>query len=198
MCVCNATNITLMFPAHDNDCTVYKNIMFQRVRLTVNKKTYPESEFETTWDGRFVQYQYMANELDGCIEATNEFTESISRGLCNVYDEEIKRCLLCPFDNTSFGINFQLERGNSGYVFDGVDTGSHAVNIEFVGTPYNKDHSNPYIYADIKEHNSGVEVDNTKKSRPHPEMWVCSDTYWTWSIEEGVKYYPRGIPAGYD
>ena len=37
-------------------------------RLTVNKKVYPETEFKHTWGGRFVQYQLMANELDGCIK----------------------------------------------------------------------------------------------------------------------------------
>ena len=33
---------------------------------------------------------------------------------------------------------------------------------------------------------------------PPPEMWVCSDTYWTWSVQDGVRYYARGIPAGYE
>ena len=199
----NATNITLMFPMHENDCTVYKNIMFDGVRLTVNKKVYPETEFKHTWGGRFVQYQLMANELDGCIEATQEFMESISRPLNNVYDYDFEsngRLTLCPFDNTSFGINFQLERGNSGYVFDGVDTGSHAISVEFIGHPHSTSGvNNPYIYADLKvTGDKGIVVDATKKSRPNPEMWICSDTYWTWSVEDGVKYYPRGIPAGYD
>ena len=199
----NATNITMMFPLHDNDVTVYKNIMFDGVKLTVNKKVYPETEFEHTWGGRFIQYQLQANELDGTIEATQEFMESISRPLNDVYEftnEKDKRLVLCPFDNTSFGINFQLERGNSGYVFDGIDTGSHAINIEFSGYPHSREtDKNPYYYADLKvEPYKGVVVDTKKHERPHPEMWVCSDTYWTWSVEDGVKYYPRGIPAGFD
>ena len=196
----NATNITMMFPEHANDCTVYKNIMFKQVRLTVNKKVYPETEFDNTWDGRFVQYQLMANELDGCIEPTQEFIESISRPLNDTTPGGNNlRCLLCPFDNTSFGINFQLERGNSGYVFDGIDTGSHAITIEFKGTPIDTNNqNNPYIYADLEVGGYGVQVNAAKNTRPNPEMWVCSDTYWTWSVEDGVKYYPRGIPAGYD
>ena len=30
-----------------------------------------------------------------------------------------------------------------------------------------------------------------------PEAWVCRDSYFTWSVE-GVKYFPDGIPAGYE
>ena len=37
-----------------------------------------------------------------------------------------------------------------------------------------------------------------KSSPPPPELWVCSDTYWTWSVQDGVRYYQRGIPAGYE
>ena len=201
----NATNITMMFPQHDGDCTVYKNIMYENVRLTVNKKVYPETEFENTWDGRFIQYQLQANELDGDIEPTKEFMESISRPLQKVENygpplfERGKRFLMCPFDNTSFGINFQLERGNAGYVFDGIDTGSQAVNIEFKGTPLVQGNDDPYIYPNMQVNNGApISVNNAYTNQCFPEMWICSDTYWTWSIQDGVKYYPRGIPTDYE
>ena len=200
----NATNITIMFPKHTNDCTVFQNVMYNDVRLMVNKKLYPETSFDNTYDGRFVQYQLMANELDD-LEPTDEFLESISRPLNN--PETGARLITTPFDNTSFGINFQLERGNSGYVFDGIDTGSHAVTIEFKGTREfgtgggEERLKNSYLYPDITTTDHGKtlkvkEIDNP--SPPLPELWVCSDTYWTWSVDDGVKYYQRGIPAGYD
>ena len=194
----NATNITMMFPLHSEDCTVFQNINYKNVKLIVNKRTYPETEFDNTWDGRFVQYQLMANELDGMIEPTREFVESITRPLSLEFERketdadtyrtaneppEGKRFKMSPFDNTSFGINFQLERGNAGYVFDGIDTGSHTVTIEFRG--------HPDIDADLDF------IERTS-APPPPEMWVCSDTYWTWSVQDGVRYYARGIPAGYE
>ena len=197
----NATNITMMFPKHSADCTVFDNIMYENVRLTVNKKRFPETDFENTWDGRFVQYQLQANELDG-LEPTQEFLESISRPLCGVNKSNEttygKRMLFCPFDNTSFGINFQLERGNSGYVFDGIDTGSHAITVEFKGTALFDKKVNPHLSPDLKVGGNCLQVSETDKEFPLPEMWVCSDTYWTWSVEDGVRYYQRGIPAGYD
>ncbi len=211
----NATNITVMFPFHSEDCTVFQNIGYKNVKLIVNKKAYPETEWNNTWDGRFVQYQLMANELDGMIEPTQEFVESISRPLTLEYTtgemqgsellsaldpEEGKRIKTAPFDNTSFGINFQLERGNAGYVFDGIDTGSHTVTIEFRGESKNTGHDNE---GDVLWHPDQI-ADLTfpriseKSSPPPPELWVCSDTYWTWSVQDGVRYYQRGIPAGYE
>ena len=198
----NATNITMMFPFNSNDCTVFPNVMYEQVRLTVNKKMYPETEFDNTWDGRFVEYQLQANELDE-LEPTKEYLESISNPQTGVGPEDDphygKRRLFDPFDNTSFGINFQLERGNSGYVFDGIDTGSHAITIEFKGTPKFRDgKTNPYLYPALKINGNSLAVNDAERETPLPEMWVCSDTYWTWSVEDGVRYYQRGIPAGYD
>ena len=202
----NATNITMMFPAKTTHCTVYQNVMLEQCWLSVNKKKYPETYFDNTWDGRFVQYQLMANELDGNIEPTDEFVESISKPINNVYPKhmwisgepvEKERFLLCPFDNTSFGINFQLERGNSGYVFDGVDSGNQAVSIEFKGNLLNSDTNNAYLYPDVSQTGRLIAVQSDKQE-PIPEMWICSDTYWTWSIQDGVQYYPRGRPTGYD
>ena len=210
----NATNITMMFPAHTGDYTCFQNIMCSKVRLTVNKKAYPETEFDNTWDGRFLSYQLMANELDGCIEPTQEVVESFSRPLNHVYEDNMfvdftslvkksrgARFLNCPFDNTSFGINFQLERGNSGYVFDGIDSGSSAVSIEFRATKEfdNEDDCNPLSYPNIKAApNQWLSVDTSNTGNCTPEMWICSDTYWTWDAQSGVTYYSRGRPTGYD
>ena len=208
----NATNITVMFPLHSNDYTVFQNINYKDVKLIVNKKTYPETEWEHTWDARFVQYQLMANELDGMIEPTQEFMESISKPLSIEFDkkelstdryrcasdpDEGKRLLMCPFDNTSFGINFQLERGNAGYVFDGIDTGSHTVSVDFHGSPMRNDESDVLFYPDLGSDLKWKKVTDTS-SPPPPELWICSDTYWTWSVQDGVRYYQRGIPAGYE
>ena len=196
----NATNITMMFPRHYNDITCYQNPMYKNVQLQIDKKVYPQQEFENTWDGRFVQYQLYANELDG-IEATNELMESISRPLNNVYDHSLKRFYSGTFDNTSFGLNFQLERSNAGYVFDGIDTGCRGVKIEFhgdridVGENVRLEKNDTYLYPETDE--KGTPTDN-QPQLPPPEMWICSDTYWSWSVENGVEYHKDGVPIGYE
>ncbi len=189
----NATNITMMFPRHPNEITCFQNIMYRNCQLTVNKKQYPDTEFETTYDGRFVQHQLIANELDGCIEATDELVRSFALPL-NKESDGTRYKATSAADNTSFGINFQLERGNSGYVFDGIDTGCHSITVQFKGQPIHTDKNDTYYYPDVDD---AGKVDETVHP-PAPEMWICSDTYWTWSLPEGVKYYPRGIAEGYE
>ena len=187
----NATNITMMFPTSPFDYTVYRNIMHKNVQLIIDKKLYPQKEFENTWDGRFVQYQLMANELDG-IEATPEYLESISQPIndpINTIRYENSR-----YDDTNFGINFQLERGNSGYVFDGVDTDNHEVWIRFKADAIATDYENSYYYPEV---NASHEIKGHIINTAHPEMWICSDTYWTWSIQDGVQYHDDGVPSGY-
>ena len=198
----NATNITMMFPRQYSDITCYQNPMYKNVQLLIDKKVYPQQEFENTWDGRFVQYQLCANELDG-VEATQEFMESISRPLNNVYDHSLKRFYSGTFDNTSFGINFQLERGNAGYVFDGIDTGCRGVKIEFHGSPIDidenvkLDENDTYLYP-LCDENDTPKSANEQPQLPPPEMWICSDTYWSWSAENGVEYHKDGVPIGFE
>lgn len=189
----NATNITLMFPRHPGDITCFQNIMYQHCQLTVNKRQYPDTEFETTHDGRFVQHQLIANELDGCIEATDELVRSFSLALNDEVTGKRYKATSAA-DNTSFGINFQLERGNAGYVFDGIDTGCHSITVNFKGQPIHKGEDDTYFYPDVLD--NGTVVKDVHP--PAPEMWICSDTYWTWSIDGGVRYHARGVPTGYE
>ncbi len=198
----NSTNITMMFPRTNNQCTVFTNIMHENVQLIIDKRLYPHTAFENTWNGRFIQYQLQANELDGC-EATKEYLESISRPYIDHKNFSFN-IFSCPYDNTDFGINFQLERGNAGYVFDGLDTDTRDVEVKFYGRS---------IFSEEKMKETGHNILNTyyypnhdiitgnpdfNSHPPHPEMWICSDTYWTWSIENGVQYHKDGIPNGYE
>ena len=185
----NATNITMMFPRSSFDLTVFRNIMYKNIQLIVDKKLYPHQQFDNTWDGRFVQYQLMANELDG-IEATREFIESISQPLNRLSDG--LRHQMSLYDDTNFCINFQLERGNAGYVFDGIDTNNREVLIQFRAETCFPLKNNPYLNPIVNVNNT-----NAKVFIPPPEMWICSDTYWTWSANDGVQYHKDGVPDGY-
>ena len=182
----NATNITMMFPKSPADITTFDNIMYQNVQLVVNKRTYPDTEFKNTCTARFYQHQLIANELDGALEATQEFEDSFTQPLNDPTTG--KRYTNCRSDGTSFGINFQLERSNAGYVFDGLDTGSNSVTVTFRGQPMYRGDDDTYYIPDS-------ELPDVHP--PAPEAWICSDTYFTWSVN-GIDYFPNGIPEGYE
>ncbi len=179
----NATNITVMFPRRTNDVTCYDNIMYQNVQLSVNKRQYPDTEISTV-GSRFWQMQCVANELDGTLEPTQDFEESFTTALNdddgNLYTYRRK-------DASNFGINFQLERSNGGYVFDGINTGTKTVPITFKGQP---------IYSGTNDGYYNVDGD-TSLHPPAPELWICQDTYFRMSVR-GLEYMGPTIPAGYE
>ena len=182
----NATNITMMFPKSPLDITCFDNIMYQNVQLVVNKRTYPDTEFSNTCSARFYQHQLIANELDGALEATQEFEDSFTQPLNDPVTG--KRYSNCRSDGTSFGINFQLERSNAGYVFDGIDTGSNSVTVTFRGQPMYRGIDDTYYIPD---------PEYPDQHPPAPEAWICSDTYFAWSTK-GVEYFPKGVPSSYE
>ena len=183
----NATNILMMFPRSNYDCTVFQNIMYKNCQLTVHKTAYPYYPFENTWDGRFTTLQLMSYELDNT-QASPELVESLSRPLNDIskYDprDEYERFLSCPFDNTNFGINFQFDRGNCGFNFDGIDTSNNQVVVEFKGEPYCSGEYDTYLNP-LTDKKGDVLVQQPPV--PFPEMWVFSYHYWTLS-SEGIKY----------
>lgn len=176
----NATNITMMFPRRPIDITCFENIMYQNVQLIVNKRTYPDTEFATTCDARFYQHQLVANELDGMLECTKEFERSYTQPINDLktgakYSNNIA-------DATSFGINFQLERSNAGYVFDGLSY-ENPVTVTFRGQPMFNGNNDQYYNVGGGGH------------PPAPEAWICSDSYWIWSTN-GVEYVsPANVPT---
>ena len=181
----NATNITVMFPKRHNDVTCFDNIMYQNVSLSVNKHQYPDTEVSTI-GARFYQMQLVANELDGTLEATKEFEDSFTVPLNDPVTG--KRYKNCRSDATSFGINFQLERSNAGYVFDGIDTNTQTIPINFKGDPiYKGDNDTYYIF----------DPEHPDQHPPPPELWICQDTYFTMSVD-GLKYHGPTTPPGYD
>ncbi len=176
----------MMFPKSPFDITCFDNIMYQNVQLVVNKRTYPDTEFQSTCGARFYQHQLIANELDGALEATQEFEDSFTQPLNDPTTG--KRYTNCKSDGTSFGINFQLERSNAGYVFDGLDTGTNSITITFRGQPLYRGDDDTYFIPDLEYKD---------QHPPSPEAWICSDTYFAWSVN-GVEYFPRGVPAGFE
>ena len=193
----NATNIMMIFPRSFRDCTVFQNICYKNVQLFVDKLIVPHYRFATTFDGRFVQYQLMSHELDAT-EATPEYLESLSRPLNNVNNIDRDQLFLedryisCPYDNTNFNINFQLERGNIGYTFDGLDSKNDMIKVEFRGESLCDDSENDTYLSEYIFDKDSKDNDELIENIANPEMWVFQYAYWTWSIE-GVEYI-RDVP----
>ena len=185
MPVTNCSCISILFPKIDNCYTVFENPIYQNLQLTVNGKNMPDEVVDTT-GARFLQQQLIASDLDGGLECTKEFEDSIIQAK-NKNDQAATRYVNCLSDCTSFMWNVQCERGNSGYTFDGIDSNGQNIPIQIKGGPkYSGENSDTYYYFDVK--------DKTRHPPP-PQIWLCRDTYWLASTQ-GLKYVSFGTPEG--
>ena len=66
MPVTNTTCISIMFPKHDNDFTVFENPVYNNMQLTINGKNMPD-EVVSSQGARFLQHQLIAGDLSGVL-----------------------------------------------------------------------------------------------------------------------------------
>lgn len=178
----NTTCVSLMFPKNPNDITVFNNPIYQNVQLRINNTMYPDSAFSTT-DSRFLQYQLNASELDGNLECTKEFLDSITQPRND--PKTGKRYANTLSDTTSFMCNFQLERSGAGFCFDGIDSNGQNIGVELSAQPiYNGENDTYY------------DIDSKGTHPPAPELWLCRDTYFVATVGK-MKYYKESTPQGY-
>ena len=180
MPVSNTTCISIAFPKHDNDYTVFENPIYSNLQLTVNGRNIPD-EVVDSQGARFLQQQLIASDLAGGLECTKEFEDSIVMAK-NTSDGT--RYANCLSDGTSFLWNLQTERNNAGYTFDGIDSNGQNIPIQIKGQP---------IYTGANDTYYNVNADGSQHPPP-PQIWLCRDTYFLVSTE-GVKYVAFGTPA---
>jgi hypothetical protein len=173
MPVNNASCISIMFPKHDNDYTVFENPIYDNVQLTVNGRNLPD-EVVSTQGARFLQYQLTASDLSGGLEATKEYEDSI---VMSKNDSSGKRYANCLSDGTSFMFNVQCERNNAGYTFDGFDSHGQNIPIQLKGNP---------IYTGINDTYYNVDSEGIQRPPP-PQIWLCRATYFIASVD-GLQY----------
>ena len=178
----NTTSITVVFPKHANDYTCFDNPIYHNVQLTINGQNYPD-EPVSTLGARFLQYQLVASELDGGIQCTKEFEDSLTMDKNKADGGKYKNTLS---DASSFMLNIQTERSRGGYLFDGLDSNGQNIPIQIRGQP---------IYPDVND--TYYNFDETGENHPPPpQLFVCRDTYFTVDINDGLVYHPTGSPEG--
>ena len=182
MPITNTTCITIMFPKHDNDYTVFENPIYDNVQLTVNGKNVPD-EPVSTQGARFLQYQLVASDLSGGLQCTQEFEDSMIMAKNDAQGIRYKNSLT---DGTSFMLNLQTERNNAGYTYDGYDSGGQNIAIQLKGQP---------IFTDENDTYWNFNNDGGKTNPPPPQIWCCRDTYFLASVN-GLQYYNMDSPPG--
>ena len=173
-----------MFPKNARDLTCFENPMLQNVQLVIDNKNYP-SEPINTIGARFLAYQLVASDLDGPVECTKEFEDSLTHSRNDPNTQEIypNYCT----DQTAFMLNIQTERNGAAYVFDGLDSGGRNIQIQIKGSPM-------YTGRDRDSYFSGGEDGGIP---PPPQIWLCRDTYFTMDTTYGLQYHAFGTPNGY-
>ena len=178
----NITSITVVFPKHANDYTCFDNPIYHNLQLTINGKNYPD-EPVSTLGARFLQYQLVASELDGGIQCTKEFEDSLTMPKNKDDGTRYKNTLS---DASSFMLNIQTERSRGGYLFDGLDSNGQNVPIQIRGQPIHSGDGDTYFNCD----------ETGKNHPPPPQVFFCRDTYFTVDIHDGLVYHLKGCPPG--
>ena len=179
----NTTSISVMFPKHSNDYTCFDNPIYHNVQLTINGQNYPDEPISTL-GARFLQYQLVASELDGGIQCTKEYEDSLTMIKNN--ETTGKRFKNTLSDASSFMINIQTERSRGGYLFDGLDSNGQNVPIQIRGQPIHSGDGDTYFNCD----------ETGQNHPPPPQVFFCRDTYFTVDIHDGLVYHLKGCPPG--
>ena len=178
----NTTSITIVFPKHSNDYTCFDNPIYHNVQITINGQNYPDEPVSTLCS-IFLKYQLVASELDGGIQCTKEFEDSLTMIKNKDDGSKFKNTLS---DASSFMLNIQTERSRGGYLFDGLDSKGQNIPIQIRGQP---------IYTGVND--TYFNFDETGQNHPPPpQIFMCRDTFFTVDTQYGLIYHPIGVPEG--
>jgi hypothetical protein len=165
--------------------------MYQNVQCTIGNRNFPDEPFETL-GARFLQFQMIASDLDGPIEPTVEYINSLTRSKNNTNSGA--RLTQTSTDESSFMINVQLERSGAGYCFDGLDSHGQNLSIQLKGGPIWSGTDDTYYCYEAKSASAST-LEDYKHPIP-PQVWICQETYWRLSVERGMEYMKTDNPPG--
>lgn len=180
----NITNMSIMFPKHHNDLTVFENPVYQNCFLNIGGKNFPDENVSTI-GARFFESQLTAGDLDAItLSCTKEFEDSMTMPKNDSNGVRYKNTIS---DATSFVFNIQTERANGGYVYDGLDGGYGNIQIQVNGQPiYTGDND---TYYNVYEPSGIV------RHPPPTQLWLVRDTYFKLSLD-GLSYHDDETPSG--
>jgi hypothetical protein len=184
----NITCACVVFPKTPHQITCFENPMLQQLQLKIDGDFIPNKAYTTTGP-RFLQEQLILTDLDGNLQATKEYTESIVNMRNNPRTGE--RWQNSLGDDTSFIAIFSTERGDGGYVFDGKDTNGQNVNTEINGDPQFTGQNDTYYYCATDA--LGNVLPNIHP--PAPQLWLCQDTFWVFDGKT-FQYFNDRNPRG--
>ena len=178
----NVTTMSVLFPKHHNDLTVFENPVYQNCYLNIGGKNFPDENVDTI-GARFFENQLTAGDLDAItLQCTKEFEDSFTMPKNNSEGTRYKNTLS---DATSFVFNIQTERASAGYCYDGLDGGFGNVQIQINGQPIHTGKNDTYY-----------NVNEEGTVHPPPvQLCLCRDTYFKLSLD-GLEYVDDGTPQG--
>ena len=185
----NVNCISVMFGTDTNNTTVFRNPMIRNLQLTIGNTMYPPDRISTlnTLSPEYLSYQLQACELDGAITPSRSFVNSILHdrliytidGGGNV--DVTGRYNNTRSDGTDFVFTVETERGQSGYVFDGLTTdGNVIVNLKFEPIASNPINNVYYNYDPV---NYPGRVPSA------PVLHIARDVFWRLGFNEKGEPY---------
>jgi hypothetical protein len=167
----NVKEIEILFPRLSTDLTCFFNPMLRGLQLSFDKKRFPDRGAQTN-TGEFLRYSIESANLDGVLQCTEAFENSI------VVPPQTK----APFrdrsknDNSSFQFIVPVERKSANaFFFDGVNNPAETITLT----------ANPIVSEgdqDIYLYNHRHNQPNTgKKNGTPPMICLVSDTFWLFS-----------------
>ena len=176
----NVTSMSLLFPKHHNDLTVFENPIYQNCYLNIGGKNYPDENVDTI-GARFFENQLTAGDLDAItLQCTKEFEDSMTMPK---NDNEGSRYHNTLSDSTSFVFNIQTERASAGYCYDGLDGGYGNIQVQVNGQP---------IYTGSNDTYYNVNEEGTIHPPPI-QLILTRDTYFKLSLN-GLEYVDDETP----
>jgi len=180
----NVNCISVMFGTDTLNTTVFRNPMIRNLQINIGNTHYPADRISTmnALSPEYLTYQLQACELDGAITPRKSFVNSIlhdrllytidSAGNPNVtgrYDGT-------KSDGTDFVFTVETERGQSGYVFDGLTTdGNVTVRLTFEPIATNPAHN---VYNNYDPVNYPGRVPSA------PVLHLARDVFWELGFNE--------------
>jgi hypothetical protein len=176
----NVSCVGIVFPKTSKQKTVFENPMLQGLQIKINGYPYPNERFSTL-GARFYWGNLIIADLDGALQATDELTQSY---ISSKNKPDGTRWGNSLSDGTSCLALFQTERGDAGYVFDGLNFKDN-VSFEILASPIITGADDTYLYP----------YAGGPANECPPIAYLCKDTWFEHDSKE-FRYHHDDTPPG--